>query len=252
VATVKAYIEHADHLNTPRLVADATGTTVWRWDQAEPFGNNPADEDPDANSVAFDLPLRLPGQRYDKESGLHYNSMRDFDPALGRYVQADLIGLTGGLNVFAYANQSPISTSDSTGLLACEGIWIMEKMIIQGGLPSLTTCRCFWLCIPCNGEVLWSGDYFDLPFTDGLPFLDSTKPVEKATSVNAGPNDVGTKKRGGPRAGRAISGPTKSGVGRGGEMGTGNSCTCDFPGDETGCKSCTAKHPSGRESRTRH
>jgi hypothetical protein len=25
------------HLNTPRLVADATGTTVWRWDQAEPF-----------------------------------------------------------------------------------------------------------------------------------------------------------------------------------------------------------------------
>jgi hypothetical protein len=27
---------------------------VWRWDQAEPFGNNPADEDPDGNSVAFD------------------------------------------------------------------------------------------------------------------------------------------------------------------------------------------------------
>ena len=28
------------HLNTPRLVADATGTTVWRSDQDEPFGVN--------------------------------------------------------------------------------------------------------------------------------------------------------------------------------------------------------------------
>jgi uncharacterized protein RhaS with RHS repeats len=58
------------HLNTPRLVADAAGTTVWRWDQAEPFGNSPADGDPDANSIAFDPPLRLPGQYNDKETGL--------------------------------------------------------------------------------------------------------------------------------------------------------------------------------------
>jgi RHS repeat-associated protein len=92
------YYVHADHLNTPRLVADATGTTVWRWDQAEPFGGNPANEDPDANSVAFDLPLRLPGQRYDAETGLHYNYFRDYDPSLGIYKQSDLIGLRGGLN----------------------------------------------------------------------------------------------------------------------------------------------------------
>ena len=71
---------------------------MWRWDQAEPFGNNPADEDPDANSVAFDLPLRLPGQRYDKETGLHYNYFRDYDPGLGIYKQSDLIGLYCGLN----------------------------------------------------------------------------------------------------------------------------------------------------------
>jgi hypothetical protein len=48
---------------------------VWRWDHAEPFGNNPADEDPDANSVAFDLPLRLPGQRYDAETALHFEAI---------------------------------------------------------------------------------------------------------------------------------------------------------------------------------
>jgi uncharacterized protein RhaS with RHS repeats len=76
-AEPKLHFVHADHLNTPRLVADATGTTVWRWDQAEPFGNNPADEDPDANSIAFDPPLRLPGQYYDKETGLACSMARD-------------------------------------------------------------------------------------------------------------------------------------------------------------------------------
>jgi RHS repeat-associated protein len=107
---------HADHLNTPRLVADATGTTVWRWDQAEPFGNNPANEDPDGNSVAFDLPLRLPGQRYDAETGLHYNYFRDYDPSLGRYGESDPIGLLGALNTYGYADGNPTAFTDVAGL----------------------------------------------------------------------------------------------------------------------------------------
>ncbi|HZM33812.1 MAG TPA: hypothetical protein VFC18_04890 [Burkholderiales bacterium] len=60
-------------MNTPRLVADATGTTVWKWDQQEPFGVNVADEDPDGKSVTFEFPLRFPGQYADKETNLHYN-----------------------------------------------------------------------------------------------------------------------------------------------------------------------------------
>ncbi|MGE0278704.1 MAG: RHS repeat-associated core domain-containing protein [Nitrospiraceae bacterium] len=97
-------------------MADAAGTTVWRWDQQEPFGNNPADEDPDANSVAFDLPLRLPGQRYDGESGLHYNYFRDYDPSIGRYGESDPIGLRGGLNTYAYVSGDPLSSADPYGL----------------------------------------------------------------------------------------------------------------------------------------
>jgi len=91
---------------------------VWRWDQSEPFGNNPADEDPDANSVAFDLPLRLPGQRYDKETGLHYNYFRDYDPSLGRYGESDLIGLGGGVNTYAYVMGDPLRYFDPAGLFA--------------------------------------------------------------------------------------------------------------------------------------
>jgi RHS repeat-associated protein len=99
-------------------VADATGTTVWRWDQAEPFGNNPADEDPDGNSVAFDLPLRLPGQRFDAETALHYNYFRDYDPSLGRYGKSDPIGLDGGMNTYVYGDDRPVERSDFLGLFS--------------------------------------------------------------------------------------------------------------------------------------
>jgi len=112
------YYVHTDHLNTPRLVADATGTTVWRWDQAEPFGSNPANEDPDANLVAFDLPLRLPGQRYDSETGLAYNMARDYASDTGRYIQSDPIGLAGGINTYSYVGSGPLKFADPLGLQA--------------------------------------------------------------------------------------------------------------------------------------
>jgi len=99
---------------------------VWRWDQQEPFGNNPADENPGGLGV-FDLPLRLPGQYFDKETNLHYNYFRDcYDPATGRHCQADPIGLvaarrptaTTSLNhLYAYVGSSPLSFADPDGLL---------------------------------------------------------------------------------------------------------------------------------------
>jgi RHS repeat-associated protein len=103
------------------VVADASGTTIWRWDQAEPFGVNAADDDPDTNSVSFEFPLRLPGQYADKETNLHYNYFRDYDPGLGRYRQSDPIGLLGGLHTYAYADSSPLLRTDELGLMGSRG-----------------------------------------------------------------------------------------------------------------------------------
>ena len=87
---------------------------MWRWDQGEPFGVNVPDEDP-SGLGAFDLPLRLPGQYFDKETNLHYNYFRDYDPHVGRYIQSDPIGLRGGLNGFLYGRGSPIQYIDPRG-----------------------------------------------------------------------------------------------------------------------------------------
>src|SRR4029077_810746 len=61
------YYVETDHLNTPRFIADDTGTTVWRWDQSEPFGNDVANNNP-SGVGAFDFPLRFPGQYFDRET----------------------------------------------------------------------------------------------------------------------------------------------------------------------------------------
>lgn len=113
------YFIHVDHLNTPRLVANQSGQTVWRWDQQEPFGVNVPDENP-FGLGAFEFPLRFPGQYADKETNLHYNYFRDYDPGLGRYVQSDPMGLRAGLDVYAYGTSNPLRLTDPLGLLAAE------------------------------------------------------------------------------------------------------------------------------------
>ncbi|MBI3867402.1 MAG: hypothetical protein HY299_02640 [Verrucomicrobia bacterium] len=62
--------------------------------------------------------LRFPGQYYDVESGLNYNLMRDYDPSLGRYIEADPIGLEGGTSVFGYVDGNPLTRADDTGLIS--------------------------------------------------------------------------------------------------------------------------------------
>lgn len=112
----KIFYFAADHLKTPRMVMDDTGKVVWRW-ESDAFGSTPANEDPDGDGVKVTMNLRFPGQYYDQESGLHYNYHRYYDPAVGRYTQADPIGIRGGLNGYAYVEGNPLRYTDPDGLL---------------------------------------------------------------------------------------------------------------------------------------
>jgi RHS repeat-associated protein len=125
---------HVDHLNTPRLITDATGTAVWNWDQQEPFGNNVPDENP-SGLGAFEFPLRFPGQYFDRETNLAYNYFRSYDHGIGRYVESDPIGLQGGLNTYAYVDLDPLKYADPEGLRGPGGAKAVEALVtIVGGL----------------------------------------------------------------------------------------------------------------------
>jgi RHS repeat-associated protein len=113
---VEVFYVHADHLNTPRRVTRASNNAaMWTWDP-DPFGQALPNENPAGQGI-FKLNLRFSGQYYDVESGLHYNHHRDYDPATGRYLQSDPIGLTGGLNTYSYVNSRPHSATDPSGLV---------------------------------------------------------------------------------------------------------------------------------------
>jgi len=102
-----------------------------RWDQAEPFGVNVADENP-SGLGAFEFPLRFPGQYFDKETNLHYNYFRDYDPSLGRYLETDPLGTVVPVelesstslrlqNLYAYVDSSPLIATDPRGLVKWYG-----------------------------------------------------------------------------------------------------------------------------------
>jgi RHS repeat-associated protein len=70
-------------------------------------------------SLANVNPLRYRGYYYDGESGFYYLQSRYYDPALGRFINADSYASTGqgflGYNMFAYCGNNPCNKNDNSG-----------------------------------------------------------------------------------------------------------------------------------------
>ncbi|MCP4592673.1 MAG: RHS repeat-associated core domain-containing protein [bacterium] len=113
---------HANHLGTTRTLTDDAGdvlgdasrlytafgvpvtaptTPLTRYGFAGAWGY----QSPSATSVGSP-----------ESSGLLHVGARYYDPALGRFLQRDPIGVAGGLNVYAYVSNRPLSWVDPHGL----------------------------------------------------------------------------------------------------------------------------------------
>ena len=102
---------HTDHRATPMAMTDVHQQVVWRAD-VSPWGVMKTG----VPSTSQMLNLRLPGQYFDAETGLHDNWRRSYDPASGRYLQPDPLGYPDGPDAYRYAQGDPVNRMDPTGL----------------------------------------------------------------------------------------------------------------------------------------
>ena len=105
------YYYHNDHLGTPQKMTDSAGVVRWSADY-KPFGEAAVDQ-----TSTITNNLRGIGQYFDVETGLLYNYFRDLNLTIGRYIEADPIGIVRGKNnIFAFVGSNPVNFVDPLGL----------------------------------------------------------------------------------------------------------------------------------------
>ncbi|HCL5926119.1 TPA: RHS repeat protein, partial [Citrobacter amalonaticus] len=144
----KIHLYHCDHRGLPLALIDINGAIAWRA-ECDEWGNVLREDNP----YNLEQLIRLPGQQWDKETGLYYNRHRYYDPLQGRYITQDPIGLEGGWNFYQYP-LNPITDIDPLGLfvpLVIGGYYLSAQAVawISTGLFAAAA-----LSTPAGKEVL--------------------------------------------------------------------------------------------------
>jgi RHS repeat-associated protein len=141
--TATTYFIHTGQIDEPLVMTDGSKAKVWDA-YVEPFGKAQV-----FGTASADIDMRLPGQFLQQEmEGLHQNWNREYDPSLGRYVEADPLGVDAGQNVYAYVDGSPLNFSDLLGLYhSAQGANISFTPAMQSALG------CFDMCTRLDSAV---------------------------------------------------------------------------------------------------
>ena len=62
-----------------------------------------------------DNPYMFTGRRFDEETGIYHYRARQYDPAIGRFLQRDPLGYYDSMNLYEYAVSSPVNYIDPLG-----------------------------------------------------------------------------------------------------------------------------------------
>jgi len=92
------------------LALTTSGVTIDNQYRYDPFGNLQG-----ASTSTVANTLQFAGREYDAETQLYYDRARYIDPALGRFVSEDPIGLNGGINPYTFVGNDPVNGSDPSG-----------------------------------------------------------------------------------------------------------------------------------------
>jgi RHS repeat-associated protein len=164
---------------------------------------------------------RYTAMERDEENGLNYHGTRYYGPWLGRWVSCDPIGISAGLNLFLYVNNTPVLLVDTTGRDPDEGptFSIPEDVRRQFNLRATTQT----LALPGRGKPSrknkQKGNEGGVEGGTGIKPSTGSKPgTESEDEPSPG---TGPKTKGGPSPG-AGTGPGNGKVpGPGPEGGTG-------------------------------
>jgi RHS repeat-associated protein len=118
--------------NIAALIASPNGEVVARYEYG-PFGETIQAIGP----MATKNPLQFSSKYLDIETKLYNYGFRLYNPELGRWLNRDPIGETGGLNLYGFVENDPVNWWDLLGLSRCDDI---KKRIgdLQSEINSVT------------------------------------------------------------------------------------------------------------------
>ena len=119
-SSATTYYALTDIQGTVHGFADADGNLVARY--AYDAWGNLLDADVAVSALANNRYL-FQGREYSHASGLYNFRLRWYDPATGRWLSKDPIGISGGLNLYAFCGNDPVNGVDPMGLVGEESVW---------------------------------------------------------------------------------------------------------------------------------
>ncbi|WP_335944875.1 RHS repeat-associated core domain-containing protein [Pseudomonas sp. G166] len=200
---------HNDLNGLPQVLTESDGHPLWHA-HYQVWGNT-IDEVREPYYIE-EQNLRFQGQYLDRETGLHYNTFRFYDPDVGRFTTPDPLGLTGSLNLYRYS-PNPFTWIDPLGLKENEIIRYMgESETVsskaanggKGGLvPNIRGEKAVWVNQDSNPGFNPGNEKYRVVATvnnEGVSMLNSHKDISTVDYKETGLKDGVLSKTNEPKA----------------------------------------------------